>query len=170
MANTFFIADTHWGHQNILKFTNSDGSPLRPFSSIEEMDEELVRRWNSVVGPKDKVYHLGDIAMSHKHLFQLGRCNGEKVLIKGNHDTAKLSQYLPYFKDIRGSHQFDGKLLTHIPVHTGNLSRWGVNIHGHLHSNKVYDNNQPDVRYFCVSVEQIAYAPISYDEIKKALT
>lgn len=187
MSNTFFISDTHWGHSNVLTFTKSDGSKLRQFSSVEEMDEHMVECWNKRVRSNDKVYHLGDVVMHHRHLFQVGRCNGEKVLIKGNHDTAKLSQYAPYFKDIRGSHQFDGKLLTHIPVHTDSLARWSINIHGHLHSRIVMKEESfiedcevaglmlrkvlvPDTRYFNVGVERINYTPISYDEIKKALT
>lgn len=173
--NTFFISDTHWGHANVLNFLTNEGTKLRPFTTVDEMDEAMVERWNSVVRPNDKVYHLGDVAMSHRHLHQLGRCNGEKVLIKGNHDTAKLAQYLPYFKDVRGSHQFDGMLLTHIPTHPASLARWGLNVHGHLHSNVVMkmhgdqETKSPDPRYLCVSVEQINYTPISIDEIKKLL-
>lgn len=126
----------------------------------------MVKCWNSVVRPNDKVYHLGDVAMHHRYLPILERCNGTKVLIKGNHDTGKLSQYMPYFKDVRGSHQFDGKLLTHIPVHPASLGRWGINIHGHLHSNRVMLGDVVDPRYFCASVELINYTPISYEEIK----
>lgn len=187
MANTFFISDTHFGHKNILTFTTNEGKRLRDFSSIEEMDEFIVTSWNKVVRPQDKVYHLGDVAMSHKHLPILARLNGEKILIKGNHDTGKIEQYTPYFKDIRGSHQFDGKLLTHIPVHVSALNRWSHNIHGHLHSNVVMKELHsimdceaagliigsvlvPDTRYFNVSVERLSYVPISYDELQKALT
>jgi len=168
--NTFFISDHHFGHANVLTFKRSDGSPLRSFSHVDEMNEHMVERWNSVVKSTDKVYHLGDIALNHKYLYFLDRCNGEKVLIKGNHDTGKISQYMPYFKDIRGSHQFDGVLLTHIPVHPASLARWGLNIHGHLHSNVVTQEpwDKPDPRYFNVSVERLNYTPISYDEIKKS--
>ena len=183
MANTFFISDTHFQHKNILTFTTNDGKKLRDFPSIEEMDEFIVTNWNKVVRPQDKVYHLGDVAMSHKHLPILARLNGEKILIKGNHDTGKIEQYIPYFKDIRGSHQFDGKLLTHIPVHVSALNRWSHNIHGHLHSNVVmkevyhicaddppgYTETIPDTRYINVSVELLNYVPISYDELTKAL-
>ena len=48
----WFTSDTHWGHANILKYDN------RPFATIDEHDEELVRRWNAVVAPGDVVYHL----------------------------------------------------------------------------------------------------------------
>lgn len=178
MANTFFISDHHFGHKNILTFTNPDGSLLRSFSSIEEMNEHMIDAWNSVVKPTDNVYHLGDVSMSHTQLHYIRRCNGVKTLIKGNHDTAKLSEYMLYFKDVRGSHQFDGNLLTHIPVHVSAMHRWKCNFHGHLHNNVIkyevcIDDEVelvPDIRYFNVSVERLNYIPISYDEIKKALT
>lgn len=140
---------------------------LRPFSHVDEMDEHMVECWNRVVKPGDKVYHLGDVAMSHKSLPILNRLNGDKCLIKGNHDKAKLSQYLPYFYDIRGSHQFDGILMTHIPAHTESLARWPCNVHGHLHYNRVMSSpHHIDPRYFNVSVECINYTPISLEQLK----
>lgn len=170
--NIFFAADYHFGHESpYSKFKRADGSPLRPFANADEGDEAMIERHNAVVKAEDRVYVVGDVAMSHKHLYKLGRMNGRKVLIKGNHDIAKLSQYLPYFDDIRGSHQFDGILITHIPVHPYSLARWGFNVHGHLHANRVVTNDQHreviDPRYFCVSVEQINYTPISLEEVKK---
>ena len=101
--------------------------------------------------------------------------NGRKVLIKGNHDTLELKEYLPYFDDIRGVHQFDGMVITHIPVHEQSLGRWGFNVHGHLHANRILiaDNYTKgnilhiNSCYFNVSVEQINYTPISLEEIKK---
>ncbi len=170
MSNIFFISDHHFGHANTFQlFKLSDGvTPLRPFSTVEEMDEFMVEKHNSVVSTKDKVYFLGDVVMSHKNLPILKRMNGEKVLIKGNHDTAKVSQYTEYFKDIRGSHQFSGLLMTHIPVHPESLARWGFNVHGHLHANRVKDQfGNIDKRYFNVSVEQLNYTPISLEELKK---
>ena len=176
--NIFFISDTHHGHEApYTKFKKADGSPLRPFSCAAEADEKMVENWNARVKPNDKVYHLGDIVMSKKHLPILERLNGEKVLIRGNHDLEKAGVYLKYFKDVRGCHQFDGLLLTHIPVHPDSLARWGFNVHGHTHANRVKTYTDPtgysttesiiDPRYFCVSVEQINYTPISLEEVKK---
>lgn len=169
MANIFFVSDTHLGHSNILNFKRNDGTPLRNFANIIEHDEYIIKQWNSVVKKSSKVYHLGDVVMSHKNLYLLNRMNGEKVLIKGNHDKCKLSQYQPYFKDIRGSHQMDGVIMTHIPIHPESLARWGINIHGHLHYNRVLDQSgRPDRRYFNVSMECLNdYTPISLEEIKK---
>ena len=80
----FWTSDTHFGHEGILRFEPDN----RPFSSVEEMNEVLVERWNAVVSPKDMVYHLGDVAMGKiaESLPVMGRLNGRKVLIPGNHD------------------------------------------------------------------------------------
>ena len=172
MANTFFIADTHFGHEaTCTKFTRNDGSPLRPFADADEMDEHLVTKWNSVVRPQDKVYHLGDITMGRKgkalNIFY--RLNGDKVLIKGNHDTLPIKNYLEHFRDIRAVHQFEGMILSHIPIHPDSLARWGHNIHGHTHANSMFVNSKLDNRYICVSVEQINYTPISLEEVRKII-
>ena len=168
MGRTFFASDHHFGHEGILTFKNYDGTQVRTFDSIEHMNEHMIERHNSVVKPEDKVYFLGDVAMSHRHLHYLGRMNGEKVLIKGNHDTGKLSQYAPYFKDIRGSHQFSGVVMTHIPLHPHCLDRWKLNIHGHLHNNyiKLEDGVTPDTRYYNVSMEVIDFTPVTLEQIK----
>lgn len=176
MNNIFFIADCHFGHQSICTtFKRADGSPVRPFSCAEECDAAIEKNWNARVNPKDRIYVVGDVAMSKKHLPILERLNGRKVLIKGNHDIEKLSVYTKYFDDIRGSHQLSGCIITHIPIHPDSLARWGFNIHGHLHTNSVMMQDPgeyqtlrvKDPRYFCVSVEQINYTPISLEEIKK---
>lgn len=168
MANIFFTSDWHLGHQNILTFNRKDGIRLRDFNSVDEMHEHMISKHNSVVGKSDKVYVLGDVAFTNKWLHIVDRFNGEKVLIKGNHDNLKLSQYEPYFKDVRGSHQFKGVIMTHIPIHPESLARWGVNIHGHLHSNKVLTaQGSEDLRYLNVSVECLNdYTPISLEEVK----
>lgn len=169
MANIFFTSDWHLGHANILTFKRRDNiTPIRDFSSVEDMHEHLINRHNSVVRPCDKVYVLGDVCFTNKWLPIVDRFNGEKILIKGNHDTLKLSQYSQYFKDVRGSHQFSGVIMTHIPIHPDSLARWGVNIHGHLHYNQVYHaSGELDDRYVNVSVESLKdYTPISLEEVK----
>jgi calcineurin-like phosphoesterase family protein len=57
MAKVFFTSDTHFNHANIISYCS------RPFSSADEMNREIIARWNAVVGPEDTVYHLGDFAM-----------------------------------------------------------------------------------------------------------
>ena len=94
MANKFVISDTHFGHTNSWeKFKLPDGSPLRPFTSNEEMDETMIERWNAKVKPEDTVYHLGDVVINRKHLHLCNRLNGKKRLIRGNHDIFKDKDY-----------------------------------------------------------------------------
>lgn len=163
--NTFLISDTHFGHKNILSFKRNDGTSLRPaFNSIEEHDEFLIDNWNKVVSPTDKIYHLGDVGFYNvsKLLEIMSRLNGRKVLIKGNHDNLKLSQYAQCFSDVRAYHVLDKFVLSHIPIHPESVTRWKGNIHGHLHANTLDDS-----RYINVSCEQINYTPISFEELKK---
>lgn len=166
--NVFLIADTHFSQASILRFLNEDGSKVRPFSTVEEMDEVMIQNWNQTVKPEDKIYHLGDVAYAKKSIALLSRCNGTKVLIRGNHDIYKLKDYTPYFKDIRGSHKLDNFVLSHIPIHrdsvTGNKWCEG-NIHGHYHSKVVMLDGKPDPVYFSVSVERIDYTPIPLEEV-----
>lgn len=123
MSNTWFISDTHFGHANILTFKDNEGKPIRPFISVEDMDETMVENWNSLIKPKDRVYHLGDVVMNRRCLAILERLNGRKVLIKGNHDIFKLKDYTPYFEDIRAYKIYpkQGMICSHIPVHTSQL-------------------------------------------------
>lgn len=177
--NTFLISDTHFGHVGVTQFLNSDGSKLRPWDNIEEMDEALVENWNKVVRPKDTVIHLGDVVINRRALPTCARLNGTKLLVKGNHDVFRLEEYTPYFKDIFGAKQFDEYILTHIPVHTRELGRFKGNVHGHLHSNvvtkTVFDGSWygqkevVDERYTCVSVEHIGYTPVAWEELKKRM-
>ena len=104
MSTTFLIADTHFGHKGVCHFLREDGNKLRPWNTPEEMDEELIKRWNDTVGPNDKVYHLGDVVMNRKALPTLHRLNGDKILIKGNHDIYSLEEYTPFFRDVRAYH------------------------------------------------------------------
>jgi calcineurin-like phosphoesterase family protein len=161
MANVFLISDTHFGHANICKFLRTDGTKLRHWDDVDEMDKELVNNWNNVVGVNDKVYHLGDVFINRKHRFILNHLNGTKVLIKGNHDIFDLENYTPFFKDIRAYHKLDKCILSHIPIHPQQLGRFKGNIHGHLHEHLVTDSwGNPDTRYLTVCVEHINYTPI----------
>ena len=172
MPTTFLISDTHFGHEKTCTvFKREDGSPLRPFASAEEMDEFMIKAWNDRVRPTDKVYHLGDVVINRKFLHVLGRLNGDKVLIRGNHDIFKLEDYTQYFRDIRGYDVKNGMILSHIPVHADSIERFGCNIHGHLHANRVMRVRRAsatpeiDPRYHSVCVEQTDYAPISLEEV-----
>jgi calcineurin-like phosphoesterase family protein len=169
----FVIADTHWGHAKSLTFLTRDGERLRPFDSVEEMDELMVENWNKVVNNTDTVYHLGDVVIPRASLKLLGRLKGRKILIRGNHDRFKLKDYAEHFEDIRGAHYHQpgstflgGLIMTHIPVHPENLQgHYRGNIHGHLHLYKVMDGEQEDRKYFNACVECNNFTPVAFDTV-----
>ena len=176
MPSVFLTSDTHFGHAGICRFTTNDGKPVRPWDNADEMDEALVANWNAVVKPNDKVYHLGDVVINKKALKTVGRLNGDKVLIRGNHDIFADADYQQYFRSLRGYHVMNGMILSHIPVHPDSLGRFGVNIHGHLHTNrvmkKIFDYVERDVidtRYHCVCVEQTDFTPILFEDVMKKI-
>jgi calcineurin-like phosphoesterase family protein len=185
-VNRFVISDTHFGHTNSWeKFKLEDGSPLRPFTSTEEMDETMIERWNAKVKPGDTVYHLGDVVINKKSLHLVSRLNGRKILIRGNHDIFKDEEYREVgFEQIHGVRVFVDKfILSHIPLHPDCVSeRFRVNVHGHLHANEIKmpwgvnaDRNEiiyadfPDPRYLCVSVEHTNYEPLHFDEVEERI-
>lgn len=132
----------HFGHSNIIGFDK------RPFINTKEMDEELIRRWNSVVTPSDSVYILGDFCWSRNSddwINYLNKLNGQKFLIKGNHDAKltdkakkKFAQICDY-KEVKEN----GKtiILSHYPILTYR-SDYRENIYmfyGHVHKTKEAD-------------------------------
>lgn len=168
MSEVFFIADTHFGHRKIIEF--SETKPFRPFSTIEEHDEELVRRWNATVGPKDVVWHLGDFCFGKRILEIAARLNGNKKLVMGNHDTYPTADYLRHFTRLAGVIEYKGVVLSHSPVHENQLERWKLNVHGHLHSRRVVrtgadGQEMVDPCYLCVSCEQVDLTPVPFEWI-----
>lgn len=170
MAATFIVSDTHFGHAGVCKFLREDGTKLRPWDSPEDMDEEMVKRWNETVRPTDKVYHLGDVVINRRALKTLSRLNGDKVLIKGNHDIFRLEEYTTYFRDIRAYHILNNIVFSHIPIHSESKGRFKGNVHGHLHSNRVKTvDGSIDPWYWCACVEHTDFRPILLDDVYKKL-
>ena len=185
MPAVFLVSDTHFGHAGVCKFTHPDDPEvkLRPWDDADEMDEEMIRRWNDRVRPNDKVYHLGDVVINRKALKTLSRVNGDKVLIRGNHDIFRDDEYREYFRELRAYHVMNGLILSHIPVHEASLGRFGCNIHGHLHASRVKKargvdartgeilyGTEIDPRYWCACVEQTDFAPILFEDALKKIT
>jgi len=185
MPAVFLTSDTHFGHAGVCKFTHPDDETvkLRPWDDPDEMDEEMIRRWNDTVRPNDKVYHLGDVVINRKALKTLARLNGDKVLIRGNHDIFRDDEYRDYFRELRAYHVMNGLILSHIPVHEASLGRFGCNIHGHLHASRVRKargvdartgeilyGTEIDPRYWCACVEQTDFAPILFEDALKRIT
>ena len=169
MPSVFLVSDTHFGHAGVCRFLRNDGTKLRPWDSPEEMDEYMVEAWNKKVRPNDKVYHLGDVVINRRALKILALLNGDKVLIRGNHDIFRDTEYRHYFREIRAYHVMNGMILSHIPIHSDSLGRFGTNIHGHLHSNRVMKDGVVDTRYHCVCVEQTDFAPILFEDVVKRI-
>ncbi len=178
-GKTWIYSDPHFYHRNIVKFTNFDGSPLRPWDDSNIMTEEMIEWYNELVDEGDRVYMLGDIAFRHSDLDRsVGRMKGRKILVKGNHDPEnKLDRYMNLFDDVRSYVIKKGFIMSHIPIHPQSLSRWKLNIHGHLHNNQVMVDkeitgavfnpewDQEDSRYYCACVERTNFRPKLLDEI-----
>ena len=183
MPSVFLVSDTHFGHLGVCKFTRNDGvTKLRPWTDPNEMDEDMIKLWNDRVKPTDKIYHLGDVVINRKSLKILSRLNGDKVLIRGNHDIFRDDEYRLYFRELRAYHVMNGLILSHIPVHEASLGRFGCSIHGHLHANRVMKargvdartgdilySDEIDPRYYNVSVEQTDFAPILFEDVLKKI-
>jgi calcineurin-like phosphoesterase family protein len=165
----WLTSDTHFGHANILTFTGADGQPIRPgFSSVEEMNETLIERWNAVVKPTDHVYHLGDVAMkipSAEMIAIVRRLHGHKRLVLGNHDRFSMPQYREAgFEKIFGMHRLFDVWLTHAPLHPGSIGTAIGNAHGHIH-----EKPEPDGPYINVSVERTGYTPVALEWVRLLL-
>ena len=157
---TFFIGDTHFAHKNIIKWSEC----RKHYTDVNHMNEDLILRWNSVVQPDDKVFMVGDFAFASRFDI-LARLNGRILLVLGNHEYPnKIKAILehPHVK-VCSSAEWEGGVVTHIPVHPSQLERWDFNIHGHLHEDII----EGDSRYVCVSAEQINLTPISWDDLRK---
>ena len=86
-SNLFFTSDTHFNHTNIMKFCN------RPWTNVNDMNDELINNWNSVVNKDSTIFHLGDFAWGNNWMPFLNKLNGKKILIIGNHDLKNKDAY-----------------------------------------------------------------------------
>lgn len=170
MTEIYFTSDHHFGHNNIIKFCN------RPFQTVQQMDEEMIKRWNEKVKPNDEVYHLGDFGLTSKESLEtiLDRLNGKKHLIVGNHENAALQlpkkfrwikeYYELKIKDAECSNGVQRIMLFHYAMRVWRgqgRSNW--HLYGHSH------NNLPDwedALCFDVGVDCHNFYPLSYGEVK----
>lgn len=161
----FFISDTHFSHANFLKFTDDAGNLIRPFASVEEMNERMIEGWNSVVRDGDKVYHLGDVTFRYDKEFReiMSRLRGRKRLLLGNHDLIKGTHLLDFFEKVSLWRVFKDEnfVCSHIPLRSDQMRMAQFNVHGHTHQNVV-----SGVPYINVCVERVNYTPVALEEIK----
>lgn len=163
--STFFTADTHFGHAAIIGFCN------RPFDTVQEMNEEFIKNWNSVVSPQDVVYHLGDFGfMSAAEMVKIiNRLNGNINVVPGNHDKqlVKISRlnFCAPIHEIKVDGTF--VVLCHYPMLSWNRSSHGsMMLHGHSHGTQQYPGA---MRIHDVGVDVNGYAPVSFETIKEKL-
>ncbi len=179
----FFTSDLHFGHENVIRFDN------RPFNTVEEMDEEMIKRWNTKVGKGDIVYVLGDFiwkAATNEAVSIIRRLNGQIILIKGNHDrflhnaaAKKALAGIKDYDDICVTLE-DGTtrrcILSHyfIPFYNGHRYQ-AIHLHGHSHFTEesaeevriTTELNEKgyDLKIYNVGCMYWNYTPVTLDEI-----
>ena len=159
----YFIADTHFSEDNIISYEN------RPFENSTEMNEEIISRWNDVVKEEDSVYILGDFGADGHEASILNQLNGNKYLVKGNHDV----QSNEYYRSVGFVEVYEYPIiiknfwiLSHEPLYV-NTNMPYANLFGHVHNSPIIKTFSS--QHYCVSVERIDYKPISFEEIVLAL-
>lgn len=164
----FVIADTHFGHSNIIEYEN------RPFNDVFEMNDQLTKLWNDTVGNGDLVYVLGDFTLARSlDLIRslVNSLNGRKILIMGNHDTRKPKDYIEcgFETATRKPMMVEpGVILMHEPFEDAGLIAMNyIYFFGHVHNHYSLMNDYSNC--MCVSVEKIDYTPIDLDSAIKRL-
>lgn len=166
MSKIFFIGDTHFGHSQIIDYEQ------RPFVNVEEMDKELINRWNSVVMDEDTVFMIGDFSFYDKEkTTEICRgLKGKKILIIGNHDDKQAEYYIDcgFHKVYEYPIILEGFwMISHEPLYL-NKNMPYANIYGHVHGNEMYVDYSK--HSFCACVERINYTPIEWAEIKARIS
>lgn len=170
-SKIWLTSDLHFAHNREFLY-----GP-RGFNSIEEHDEEIIRRWNSVVNPRDTVYILGDLILGdNEHGIEcLKRLNGMKIFIHGNHDTTNrcfLYTNVAYLLDEGYATTLTYKhyhfYLSHFPTITSNLEKESlkqmtINLYGHTHQKTNFYEDRPYMYH--VGMDSHDCYPVSLDEI-----
>ena len=151
MKRIFVIADTHFYHRNIIKYTN------RPFSNVGIMNSTIIDNWNNLVTDDDIIFHLGDVFFcgTDKQIEIMKQLKGHKILIRGNHDGTVTKSKRIGFAKVYDEYKLGDYMLTHRPLES--VPNDKINIHGHVHN--VVDN-WLDGKHICVSVEMTDYLPV----------
>jgi len=165
----FFTSDNHHQHANMIKYES------RPFRNVKDMDNQMIEKWNNKVTKNDSVYILGDFAFGDADSVSklLDKLNGNKYLIKGNHDyylkDRDIHRKFGWVKDYYVL-KYNGLkiVLFHYPISVWDCKHHGsIHLFGHVHSNKgnhhpldsVQDNS------YNVGVDVNNFEPVSLEEI-----
>lgn len=156
MQKIFFSADHHFNHDNIIKYCN------RPFNNIDDMNEELIKKWNEKISKGDLIYYLGDLSWSRWDI--LDRLNGQIYLIKGSHDRIRK----PIANIIKIRHLLNFRIekkplsLCHYCMRVWHLSHYNsYMLYGHSHCRLKAIGKSWDV-----GVDGNNFYPYEWDEIK----
>lgn len=166
----YYIADTHFGHDNIRMLLE------RPFKSVEEMDKTIIDNWNNKITDDDDVYILGDFSYKSEDPIQyLKMLNGRKHLIVGNHDNKLLKnptckKYFVEIVDIKTVNDNGTQIvLCHYPlVEWSGYYRNALHFFGHVHNtfrNETTKYAMGMKNAYNVGVDVIGFAPCTLEEI-----
>lgn len=171
----FFASDHHVCHRKIIDFCR------RPFTDVHGMNEAIIEAHNAVVAQEDRVWFIGDFSFgeAQETTGLLQRMNGQKFLIKGNHDHARR------IKDVRGYADIflykelkigdDHIILSHFPFLEWNRAHHGAyHLHGHSHGTLRYPPSLANARIFDVGIDHLfkingTYSPVDWDWLKARL-
>ena len=164
MSNVWFTSDTHFWHKNVIEYCQ------RPFESVEEMNETLIKNWNDRVKKNDTIYILGDFCFGTKEqcIEILGRLNGQKFLIYGNHDvrfrSGAFAKYFQWRGDLKEIKIDDQRfVLCHFAMRTWHKQHKGaIHLYGHSHGNLPEDPNSLSTD---VGVDALDFRPIGIDMV-----
>ncbi len=153
----WFTADEHYGHANVIQYNK------RPYGSVEEMDKDLIKRFNSMVMKDDITIHAGDFCWLNKSLDvynkYLKKMNGNHILLIGSHDHWMSRRYKYIW-----TKRIEGQLVVvcHYCMYTWPSSHYGAwQLFGHSHGSLVRKAKQYDI-----GVDNNNYYPVSFDQIK----
>lgn len=172
-SHIWFLSDTHFNHKNIIEYCG------RPYPNVQDMNEDLIKKWNSRIQPNDTVYHLGDVCMGEAEKIPeiLSRLNGEIYLVRGNHDNERRLKYYreaPNIKEICDIKQlFIGRfvfVLCHYPPlnqefmeQVNQFNKEIYWLYGHTHENGwLFDS---DTNSFNVCVDHTAGYPLNLQTV-----
>lgn len=161
---TFFISDTHFSQ------VNKGRTKENKIGDYKKTDHEYIKKWNSVVGKKDIVYHLGDFGKYEI----IKKLNGQVILICGNYEMLDIKDDFESFRDRLIKMGFKDVVLEGLVLDKNVLGREVYlthkpesckkdmfNLFGHVHSLKPIMKNG-----FNVCTEYHNFTPLSSYYIK----
>jgi calcineurin-like phosphoesterase family protein len=141
------FSQRHGTHPHKAVITFEGLKAFRPFATIEEHDAELTRRWNAAIRPKDTIWHLGDFCFGPQNSRHHRSARRHQAPRAGHHDLDGYARKT--VRPICGLLEVEEAILSYAHVHPVELTRWGLDTHGHLHGRRVrVDIGTPDERKF----------------------